>query len=225
MTVGIVTTVGTYYHHLPQWAASIKALHRQPDEVVIAASEPWRVWVSLEDMGVDLPGLRVLAVDGPFLLSRFLNAAITAAESDWIAWIGVDDAYRPEALTGLDDCPADVLVFGMQIDGKGVWHGGLLTDSALYNPIPCGSPFRRALWQRNPFNEDLAPYEDWAFWIAAHHAGARAMPSGRVDFDYRLHDEQIQHDDATATRRIHEWARQLSESGSPPSTGPSSSTA
>lgn len=219
-----MTTIGSYYHHLPQWADSIKALQRQPDEVIIAASEPWRVWVGLDDMGVDLPGLRVLAVNGPFLLSRFLNVAVAASHSDWIAWIGVDDAYRPEALNGLDDCPADILIYGMQIEGQGVWHGGLLADSPLYNPIPCGSPFRRTLWAQNPFNEGLFPYEDWAFWIAAHHAGAKAIPSGRIDFDYHLHDQQINHDNPDATRRIQEWARRISESGSPPSTGPTSST-
>lgn len=219
-TIGIVTTVGTYYQHLPQWADSIRRLERQPDQIVIAASEPWRVWNA-----IDLPNMRVVAADGEFLLSRFLNIAIGATTTDWIAWIGVDDAYRPCALNGLDLLDADVFVYGMQIQNGGNWHGGLLSDCHLYNPIPCGSPFRSWIWERSPFKEHLAPYEDWAFWIAADHHGARARQSGRIDFDYRIHPDQTQHDTVTATRRIQEWARQLSASGSPRTSGQDSSTA
>jgi len=165
-----------------------------------------------------------MSVDGDFLLSRFLNHAIAATNSDWIAWIGVDDSYHPEALNGLDDLQADVLTYGMHIENRGTWRGGLLSDCRLYNPIPCGSPFRRWIWEAMPFQEDLFPYEDWAFWIAAEHHGARALASGRIDFTYRIHDQQIHHDEREATRRIKEWAGKLSASGSPHGTGQDSST-
>lgn len=200
VSIGIVTTVGTYEAHLPGWCASVRNLNTKPDRIVVAAHHPDKVRRILATEGITAA---VVAVKEEFLLSRYLNRAIAACETDWIVWIGVDDRYRPVALDGLDSLQADILQYGIQIGGDRKWYGGKMSECDQYNPVACGSPFRRWIWKTHPFQEHLFPYEDWGFWISAHYSGAKARMSGRIDYDYSVHDGQQEHQHNT--RLINQW--------------------
>ena len=187
-TIGIVATVLSYYDFLPGWCESINALNRQPDKIVIAAHD------AEQTAKVVKPFLNatVLQVDEDFSWGLYLNKAVEACETDWIAWIGVDDRYRPCALDGIDKVSADLVGFGMKYEKDGrEWHyKGRIQDWPHYNPLPPGSPFRRGLWKKLPFQSQLL-WPDLGFWASAHFLGANVIGTGRVDFDYAYHSSQV----------------------------------
>ena len=207
-TIGVVTTVGTYEHFLTEWCTSVRGLERQPDKVVIAAHRPDKVKAITDK---ELPQATIVSVTEEFSLGHYLNQAIAACGTDWITWIGADDRYWPQALNGLDIVDADVYIYGMRIGIGGQWHGGNLEEALSYNPAPCGSPFRRWIWESIPFQTDLAPFEDWAFWVGAHLLGATAKRTSRIDFDYRIHPGQIVPPLEPTATRIKEWAARVKD--------------
>ena len=205
-TIGVVTTVGSYEKFLPAWCTSVRGLQRKPDKVVIAAHNPEAVRAITEK---EYPTARIVPVEEEFLLSRYLNAAIAECDTDWIVWIGADDRYWPHALNGLDIVEADVYIYGMRLPNGAVWHGSDVARATEGNPVPCGSPFRRWIWEAIPFQEHLAPFEDWAFWVGAQALGATSKQTGRIDFDYAQHADQIVPPLEPTASRIREWAAHL----------------
>jgi len=137
-TVGIITTVGTYEHFVPEWYASVEALNRQPDLVVVAAQDAQAVTDLIDD-----PRVQVIQPDQPFQFGEYLNHAVERCDTDWVAWLGVDDLYRPDAFDDIDGVDADVRVFGMRITDGREWLGHPFNTAYQHNPVPCGSPFRR----------------------------------------------------------------------------------
>jgi hypothetical protein len=188
-TIGIVTTVWSYYDFLTGWCESIQALNRQPDKIVIAAHDANKVRGIVAPL---LSNATVVQVDEDFSWGYYLNRAVEACETDWIAWIGVDDRYRPCALDGIDCATVDIVGFGMKYEKDGrQWHyGGRIQDWPHYNPLPPGSPFRRHLWEKLPFQSQLF-WPDLAFWASADFLGANAIGTGRIDFDYAYHSSQV----------------------------------
>lgn len=209
-TVGIVTACHTYTHFLEQWCAGIRGLNTKPDQIVIAASDPTEVLQTVEGK---LPDYKVTKPRTDFVLGSYLNHAIEACETDWIIWIGVDDRYRPHALDGLKFVNQDVRAMGMRYTNGREWiPSNLSADQILRvtaNEIPCGSAFRRALWEKYPFNTEMAPFEDWALWIGFAALGATFTSSGRVDFDYAEHPAQITPPLEPTRTRIREWSKTL----------------
>lgn len=207
-TIGVVTTVGSYEKHLPQWCAGVRGLQRQPDKVVIAAHNPDAVRAVT---ATELPGAVIVPVADEFALGRYLNRAIEECETDWIAWIGADDRYKPCALNGVEFIAEDIYIYGMQLQGGGAWHGSHISQALAHNPAPCGSPFRRWIWEAIPFQEHLAPFEDWAFWVGAQSLGATSKQTGRIDFHYAQHPDQIVPPQEPTATRIREWALTLAD--------------
>lgn len=209
-TIGVVTTCHTYLHHLASWCGFVRNLNTAPDKVVIAATDVEAVTAITAQ---ELPSAEVIQGAPPFGLGAYLNTAIAACETDWIAWIGADDRYRAHALDGLRFANADVVAMGMQFAQGGAWHPTPVAPSAVLgvreNFVPCGSPFRRSLWEQIPFQPDLAPFEDWALWVGFAHLGATFASSGRIDFDYGQHPDQIVPDMEPTRSRIAEWAKGL----------------
>jgi hypothetical protein len=205
-TVGIITTVGTYEKFLPQWCISVRGLQRQPDQIVIAAQNPEAVTTITKK---ELPQATVLEIKEPFQFGTYLNYAVEACETEWISWIGVDDRYRPQALNGIDIIDVDIYTFGMRLTDGREWHGGDIDEALEHNPIPCGSPFRRWIWESIPFQPELTPFEDWAFWVGAQHVGAVSKKTRRIDFDYRLHEDQIVPPMEPTATKIRQWAQTL----------------
>lgn len=209
-TIGVVTTCHTYSHFIPAWSASVAELNRKPDEVIIACTNPANVIPQIDPR---LRDVTVISVPQPFLLSKYLNRAIQALDTDWVAWIGADDTYRPTALDDLPTMHSDVIGFGMEWSNGSAWIPRIpLRESILqveHNHIPCGSLFRKSLWQKLPFNEDLAPFEDWGFWVGCAAQGARFATTGRIDFDYSTHGAQNHPPQEPTRTKIREWLNSL----------------
>ena len=209
-TIGIVTTCHTYTHFIPDWSASVAELNRKPNEVIVACTNVANVIPNLDRR---LKDTTLISVPQPFGLGKYLNRAIRGLDTDWVAWIGADDRYRP---TALDDLPlesADVIAFGMQWpNGTTTIPGNVTAQRVLQvsdNPVLCGSLFRRSLWETHPFNEDLHPFEDWGFWVGCAAQGARFACTGRVDFDYNTHGAQNHPPQEPTRTKIREWLNSL----------------
>lgn len=202
-TVGVVTVCSDAYREwLVPWAESVAGLNRRPDRVVVAC----------ESAPPPLPvDVQPVIMGSPFDFPDWLNAAIDACDTDWIAWIGVDDTYLPHALDTLDATGADVVCLGAryQRDGDTVqWIEPTTTEivlAARQNHIACGSPFRRRLWERYPFQPHLQPWADWGFWISCAAQGAVFEHTGRVDFEYRWHADTPTVD-PVADEAVRAWA-------------------
>lgn len=206
MTVGVIVPVGTYEDFLPGWVASVEALERKPDRIVVCAMNPVKARDYLDtDLDVE-----VIKGPGEWHFGNYLNHAVTHCDTDWITWIGADDRYLPHALNYLDDADFDVVMFGMRSNDL-VWCGGEFRNAMFYNPVPCGSPFRRWIWEKIPFQSSLTPFEDWGFWVGAQHLGARAAKTNQVDFLYATHYRQVSYDVNAAEHayRIRQWAATL----------------
>lgn len=209
-TIGVVTTCHTYDHFIPDWSASVAELNRKPDEVLIACTKPQNVIPQIDPR---LKGVTVISVPEPFGLGKYLNRAVQGLATDWVAWIGADDRYRPTAFDDLPLDTTDVIGFGME------WPNGTTTipsaptnERVLQvsdNPVLCGSLFRRSLWEVHPFNEDLFPFEDWGFWVGCAAQGARFAATGRIDFDYSTHGAQNHPPQEPTRSRIAEWLHSL----------------
>ena len=211
MSIGIVVCAGTgYLHHLPQWWQSVAALTTQPDQVVIVTDDVAAAAATVP------PGMTCLVTQGPmpFVFADWLNAGFAACDTDWVAWCGVDDRYHPHALDGIADADADVVAFGFRYTTGQVWQDGAFTgsvaDALARNPIPCGSPVRRWLWQAHPFRS-FPPHhiggEDWLFWVQAVQCGARFAATGRIDVDYDYGPDHYEPDYSEIRTRIAEIIR------------------
>ena len=207
MSVAVVTVaVGdTYQARLPQWARAVAALDRQPDEVIIAVDDlPGRI---LNELELILRDFWIVPSDRQWTHHPqvLINDAIAVSESEWICKMDADDLILPHALTPLDDCPADVLMFGISHGGQNLQYQDVTAEAILQrqaNLVFSGSPFRRHLSEMNPFRDMI--FEDWAFWIGCAEQGATFQHSGTFDYIYSLHDEQIsrQHDAAYWTEIV-----------------------
>ncbi len=209
-TIGIVTTCHSYYSFLDGWLASIQELSTKPDQIVIAATDPDQCSAFIP---AKYSNVKVVQGTEPFWIARYLNAAIEACETDWIVWIGLDDRYRSCALDGIRSSSADVVAFGMQFANGTPWIPYNVTAEQILtvrsNLIPCGSPFRRNLWEQIPFQEHLSPFEDWALWVGFAALGARFTATNQIDFDYSQHPEQIVPPMEPTRTRILEWSQTL----------------
>jgi len=193
VTIGIVTVAhgDTYRAFLPDWAAAVDALHRKPDAITIVTDSLNCQHLS-EALDILDPDTVVIETKTPFKRHPQIlaNEAIDYTHTDWICKMDVDDLIYPHALTRLDDWTADVCAFGISVDGRHnlipphVTAHDVLT--APHNLLFAGSPFRRVMWEQTPGFQDLI-YDDWLFWRSCAIAGATFLPSGTVDYLYRLH--------------------------------------
>lgn len=208
MTVAVITTCHTYEAFLPGWVESVEGLVRQPDEVVIACTNPDTVSEAISDTPINV---RLVPMQEPFSLAKYVNAAVSATDSEFVAWIGADDRYLPHALSV--DYGADVIGFGMQWQYGGAWIPSVESREKILevsgNPVPCGSLFRRSLWEAIPFQESLSPFEDWGFWVGCAWQGARFSVTGRVDYNYGQHPSQIQPPTEPTRSIIFDWVQSL----------------
>ena len=214
-TIGVVTTCHTYVQYIGPWLESIRALTRTPDKVVIAATD---VELVRDYVGDHWWAHDVLVVQGPrpFRWGSALDAAIEACETDWITWIGIDDVYKPWALDGWEDSHADIIAFGLEAPAikyartySGIPQRTELLDTERRNGITAGSPIRRSLWEQLKFDsETWGPLEDWAFTVRAAQLGATVDITGRVDFEYAVHDGQNRFDEESFAKRLEQWKRE-----------------
>jgi hypothetical protein len=201
-TVGIVGICHGYPEKLNRWITSIQQLNRKPDEVVLV------LWDQIDVADLNLDGIKVVSWSSDFAYSDMMNLAIKNCDTEWIAWIGVDDRYRPHALDKIDDCTADVLALGFQYDTGQLWTPAKTNADEILsmraNMIPCGSPFRKWLWEKIPFDQSIAPFDDWVFWLGTALSEATYDATFNIDVDYEYAGHWVPNDaDARAT--ISDW--------------------
>jgi hypothetical protein len=157
-------------------------LNRKPDKVVLV------LWTGIDRTDLDLDGVQVIEWHGDFEFSNMMNLAFENCQTDWVSWVGIDDRYRPHALDKIDTCAADVLALGFQYDTGQIWTPANVTNEQVQslhaNMITCGSPVRRWLWERNPFDQTIAPFDDWCFWVGTAVSGATYDCTLNIDVDY-----------------------------------------
>jgi len=201
----VVTSAWTveFQRFLPEWAGHVAMLEHTPGEVIIATGEPVDTFVRrrVDDI------LEVRWVQAPVKpsvsLPSMVNWAIRCSSSTWVCKVDADDIVLPHAFnmigsTGARD--ADILCASYRygVDGPDVRVGPVTADMVLAsdtNLLASCSPFRRSLWERHWYRDWV--YEDWVFWLECASEGARFLPTGTVDYVYRLHDAQS-HRSATA---------------------------
>ena len=147
---------------------------------------------------MDLEGIQVVDWFQDFAFSDMMNLAFEHCQTEWISWVGIDDRYRPHALDKIDSCAADVLALGFQYDTGQIWTPANVTREQVLgmhaNMIPCGSPVRRWLWERNTFDQRIAPFDDWCFWIGTAVTGASYECTLDIDVDYAYAGHKVPSD-------------------------------
>jgi hypothetical protein len=205
VTIGVVTVASDLYaHHLPGWAESVAALTTQPDQIVIGAQTV--------PVGLPLGTYTYVPLPGQFEFAEWFNRVAEACDTDWIAWCGSDDRYRPHALDGIERDDADVVAFGFQYDTGQVWQPAPFTARDVLglhsNLVPCGSPIRRSFWMTYPMSSQFGPLSDWQLWAGAAALGARFATTGRIDVDYAYAGHVAPPDEPTRTH-ISDWLQSL----------------
>jgi hypothetical protein len=201
-TVGIVGVCHGYPEKLNGWIHSIHQLNRKPDEVVLV------LWTGIDRTDLNLDGIKVVDWDSDFAYSDMMNLAVQNCDTDWIAWIGVDDRYRTHALDLIDNCAADVLALGFQYDTGQIWTPAKTNADEILsmraNMIPCGSPFRKWLWEKIPFDQSIAPFDDWVFWLGTALSKATYDSTLDIDVDYE-YEGHWSPSDSDARLTIADW--------------------
>lgn len=187
VSLGVVSICHSYPEKIDGWLKSVRALNRKPDEIVLV------LWNAIDLDSLDLHNVKVVLWDGDFAYSDMMNLAFENCQTDWVSWIGIDDRYRPHALDKIDSCQTDVLALGFQYDTGQIWTPAKTHAEEILalhaNMIPCGSPVRRWLWERQPFEQRIAPFDDWCFWVgtAVNNATYDATLDIDVDYEYAGH--------------------------------------
>lgn len=181
-TVGIVGICHGYPDKISGWLDSVRSLSRKPDQIVLV------LWTGIDKTNLDLDYVKVIDWHGDFEYSSMMNLGFENCNTDWVTWIGVDDKFRPHALDKIDTCVADVLALGFQYDTGQIWTPANVTNEQVLslhaNMITCGSPVRRWLWERNSFDQRIAPFDDWCFWVGTAISGATYDCTLDIDVDY-----------------------------------------
>jgi len=97
-----------------------------------------------------------------------LNAAIDAADTDWVLFCGLDDEMLPDALTEIPEAEADgaeVLASGVRFSSGGTWMGRWEPHRLRSAPtLPAHSPIRKSAWSRVGGFDEMH-YHDWGLWL------------------------------------------------------------
>lgn len=201
-TLGVVSICHGYPEKIDGWLKSVRALNRKPDQIVLV------LWEGIDQSQHNLQGVKVIPWSRDFEYSNMMNLAVEACNTEWISWIGIDDRYRPHALDKIDSCQADVLALGFEYDTGQLWTPIATSSEEILsmraNMIPCGSPFRRWLWERIPFDQNIAPSDDWAFWLGTALSGATYDATLDIDVDYEYEGHWVPNE-AECRARLLQW--------------------
>lgn len=182
MSFAVVTTIwgDKYDSYVDGWLDSVEPF--KANQVIVAT-----------DRHRGLPGWvteRVMAFEGRFPAPFYLNQACGAAETDWVWMCDIDDRLRLNAKSVLE-FDADIVGIGYaRSDGFSYIPDNYSSPSMLglsWNPIPASSPFKKKVWQANPYPEVV--YQDWGFWRKAFRAEFKYVSSGIIGYDYMWHPE------------------------------------
>ena len=180
MTVTVVSCLygEGYDRFVPAWLASVRALNRQPDEIIIGS-----------DIDRRLDGVRFVSAPCSWRYPQafHLQQAFEAASPGWVWHLDIDDVALPDALDGLEDVAADVWQMGyLRADGLRYTPPHLTAAEYLAqqgNPFVGTSAVRTEAFARCGGYPDIA-FEDWGLWRSMARTGATFESSGRIHFRY-----------------------------------------
>lgn len=194
MSVGVVAVAygDTYRAFLPRWMRAMTMLEQKPEQIMVVTDDVPDCIARLGD--VYLSSVIFKQAHGTFERhpQYLVNEGIASLSTDWVCKMDMDDIIFPHAFNGLHDCLADVYMFGIQLNDKWLPAHHVTAKDVLrsnYNMIFSGSPFRRWVWEKQPFRDMIC--EDWMFWIDAAKNGARFQASPNIDYEYVIHGDNI----------------------------------
>jgi len=107
---------------------------------------------------------------------EYFNAAVKAADSEWVAYCGIDDQMMPDAFADLnraEELGANLMVGNLLMSNGHRWMGAWNTIALQqFNTLPAHSPYKRSLWEKAGGYPDVR-WSDWGFWL---HATPHAVP-------------------------------------------------
>ena len=194
VTVGIVTVAHghRYQQYLLEWAEAVARLERAPDHITIVGDALDQTISNALDEALGdwthITSEREFQHHPQYLV----NDAIRFTATEWICKMDADDLIYPDALNTIDNTQADVLMWGIHLNGRNLYPQNINREHILASPhnlVFSGSPFRRWIWEAAPYRDMI--YEDWAFWIEAAKHGARFQATSTIGYEYRLHGTNI----------------------------------
>jgi rhamnosyltransferase len=142
------------------------------------------------DDAAERAGARLLRVDH-FTFGGALNTGVAAASGDVVVALSAhafprDDGWLARMESAFEDA-AVVCAFGPERGGRRVQDAASFDPRSTYSNGAGG--FRRALWERHPFREDLPACEDveWARWALSEGGVCLLDPALAVEHDH-AHD-------------------------------------
>lgn len=161
----------------PRWWQAISELERQPDQIVIAYHESNLAKVP-ESVPKEYASRVKLVVSDSEDGLIYGNLAVEAADTDWVAFCGLDDQVLPNAYDELELCSdVEILVANLKLSNGSKSYGSWDTQRMKHqNPMAALSPYRKSLWQRVGGIPEIY-WGDWAFWMKCAMAGATAYQS------------------------------------------------
>ena len=169
----MITVVGlvwgsAYKDEVQGWWESVQALNPPADDIVIAyhPDDDCRV----KDLPCRLVECRTRTCDAMY------HAAIATIKEGWIAGLGMDDRFYPDALSCIPDgnefdVVANTLRF-MSSGGVNPSAPELFASAPMRNHVMGTSWFTKDIWERIGGYPDVY-WSDWAFWWKCHVHGAR----------------------------------------------------
>jgi hypothetical protein len=161
----------------PRWWQAISELERQPDQIVIAYHESNLAKVP-ESVPKEYASRVKLVVSDSEDGLIYGNLAVEAADTDWVAFCGLDDQVLPNAYDELELCSdAEILIANLKLSDGSNSFGSWDTQRMKHqNPMAFLSPFRKSLWERVGGIPKIY-WSDWGFWMKAAMAGATTYQS------------------------------------------------
>jgi hypothetical protein len=161
----------------PRWWQAIRELERQPDQIVIVYHKSNLAKVP-ESVPKEYKSRVKLVVSASENGLDYPNLCVESADTDWVAFCGLDDQVLPNAYDELEFCSdAEILVGNLKLsDGSksmGSWN---LERMKHQNSMVFLSPFRKSLWERVGGMPKIY-WIDWGFWMKAAMAGATTYQS------------------------------------------------
>ena len=168
---------GDYTRFVPRWLESLDALERKPDAINL---------VTEDDIG---------PCSWKHQYAFYFDHAWRQCSTEWVWVMGVDDLALPSGLNGIDDVDADVWLTGYEKDDTGEIHIPQVIPNAAFllsgtNMYTGASMIRTETLERIGGFRDRA-FMHWDLWRRLARANARFESTGRVNFMYMQHDDQM----------------------------------